>query len=146
MKLDTSRERLDVVLKLFNKAGRIEKAFRQNPRVSFGDVLGLMVMSEKLVALEDLIKTEMLLEVALEVALNEMDDVKDESKETRAKFTAIFGDMSHDFLESLLVKRIDFMISFADNSFGDRRMVKFQEDFREAMIAMRERYKEIYQI
>ena len=142
MKLDTSRDRLDAVLKLFNKAGRIEKAFRQNPRVSFGDVLGLMVMSEKLVALEDLIKTEML----LEVALNEMDDVKDESAETRAKFTAIFGDMSHDFLESLLIKRIDFMISFADNSFGDRRMVKFQEDFREAMIAMRERYKKIYQI
>ena len=142
MKLDTSRDRLDAVLKLFNKAGRIEKAFRQNPRVSFGDVLGLMVMSEKLVALEDLIKTEML----LEVALNEMDDVKDESEETRAKFTAIFGDMSHDFLESLLIKRIDFMISFADNSFGDRRMVKFQEDFREAMIAMRERYKKIYQI
>ena len=142
MKLDTSRDRLDAVLKLFNKAGRIEKAFRQNPRVSFGDVLGLMVMSEKLVALEDLIKTEMI----LEVALNEMDDVKDESEETRAKFRTIFGDMSHDFLESLLVKRIDFMISFADNSFGDRRMVKFQEDFREAMIAMRERYKEIYQI
>lgn len=140
MKLDTSKDRLNVVKKLFNRAIKINDAFRQSGQYTFGDVLGVMAMMEKLNALEDNIKTEMILEDALDGVYK----IKDESAETKEKFVAIFAGQTWLFLKKVLAIRIDYMISFANNDFNDRKLMKFQKDFRETMIEMREAYAEIY--
>lgn len=140
MKLDTSKDRLNVVKKLFNRAIKINDAFRQSGQYTFGDVLGVMAMMEKLNALEDTIKTEMILEDALDGVYK----IKDESAETKEKFVAIFAGQTWFFLKTVLATRIDYMISFANNDFNDRKLMKFQKDFRETMIEMREAYAEIY--
>lgn len=141
MKFDTSKDRRNVVKNLFKRAARVDDGFRRDPsRISFGDILGLMVMMEKLTALEDLITIEMI----LEGSLCDMLDVDDESEATRQKFVKIFGDGVENFLKHGLLDRLDNMINFANNNFGDRRLVKFQTEFRETLTTLREKYHEVY--
>lgn len=141
IKLDTSKDRLHAVRKLFIHGERVDNFFRRDPsRVSFGNILGLMVMLEKLTALEDLIGTE----IILEGSLCKMLDVKDEGTATREKFVSVFGGGVEIFLKEILIKRLENMIAFANNNFSDRRLNNFQTDFRETLTALRNRYKEIY--
>ena len=141
MKFDTSKDRRNVVKNLFKHAARVDDGFRRDPsRVNFGDILGLMVMMEKLTALEDLIT----IEIILEGSLCDMLEVDDESEATRQKFVKIFGGSVENFLKFVLIDRLDAMINFADNRFSDRRLAKFQTEFRETLTTLREKYKEVY--
>ena len=63
--IDTPDARLKVVMNLFNRAKKIDDVFRRNAdRVNPGDVIGLIALTEKLSALQDLIHTESLWEEA----------------------------------------------------------------------------------
>ena len=142
MKLDTANDRLQTVQKLFRRAGKINDSLRKNAsRVSFGDVLGLMVMSEKLVALEDLIKIEILLSDTADVVLKLQGE--DNAKQ---KFETVFAEKAKIFLEDILLGRLESMKNFADNDFSDRKLANFQTDFKETMTLMLDRYREVYKI
>lgn len=143
LKLDTSKDRRAAVKKLFTRAMKTDNEIRlKGEPVNFGDILGLMAMMEKLTALEDLIATENV----LENSLNDMLDVKDESDETREKFIGIFGGGIRIFLEEILLPHVDSMINFAINDFSNRRVNKFQTEFRETLTALRDKYNDIYKI
>ena len=140
-KLDTSKDRLNTVMKLFVTARTVDDYFQRNrSRTSFGDLLGFIAMMEKLTALEDFIKTEIILEDSLCGMLNV------ENTEARKEFVSIFGSGVERFLKNILIERIDQMISFASNNFDSRRLMKFQTEYRETMMALRDRYKELYGI
>lgn len=143
MKLDTSKDRRAAVRRLFSRAMKTDNEIRiKGEPVNFGDIFGLMAMMEKLTALEDLIATE----TVLENSLNNMLDVKDESEAAREKFIGIFGGGIRIFLAEILLSKIDSMINFADNDFSNRRVNKYQKEFRENLTALRERYNELYKI
>ena len=140
MKLDTSKDRFNLVRKFYLRGEKIDSDFRNARQVNFGDILGLMALMEKLTALEDLVRTEMILErTAIELF-----NVPDETDDTRQKFAATFATGAELFLDRILFGRLDSLIKFADNKFSDRRLLKFQKDLREAMTQLRDRYKEVY--
>ena len=142
MKLDTSKDRFLVVRNLYLRGERINSDFHNAERVNFGDVLGLTVIMEKLVALEELVHTEIILErTALELL-----NLPDESDKTRKKFASTFATGAELFLTKILIQRVESVIKFADNNFSDRRLAKFQKDVRDRLTALRDRYKEVYNI
>ena len=140
MKLDTSKDRFNLVRKFYLRGEKIDNDFRNARQVNFGDILGLMAIMEKLTALEDLVRTEMI----LERTTIELFNVPDETDDTRQKFASTFATGAELFLDRILLGRIDSLIKFADNKFTDRRLLKFQKDLREAMTQLRDRYKEVY--
>ena len=140
MKLDTPEERLAFVTNLFDCGAKIDDAFRRNfNRINFGDVLGLIALMEKLTAIQDLIQSEKL----LEQILVDMNNIKDVDERTRGKFLLAAGGNIHVFRQTLLMQRIESAIDFADNDFGDRRLVKFQKDFRETLTKLLKFYEDI---
>ena len=142
MKLDTSKDRILAVRNLYLRGEKIDSDFRNARQINFGDVLGLTAIMEKLVALEELIRTEIILERTAVELLN----VSDETDETRQKFASTFATGAEFFLDRVLIPRIDSVTKFADNKFSDRRLLKFQKDLREKMTALRDKYKEVYKI
>lgn len=142
MKLDTSKDRILAVRNLYLRGEKIDSDFRNARQINFGDVLGLTAIMEKLVALEELIRTEIIFERTTVELLN----VSDETDETRKKFASTFAMGAEFFLDRVLIPRIDSVTKFADNKFSDRRLVKFQKDLREKMTALRDKYKEVYKI
>ncbi len=142
MKLDTSKDRFRLVRNLYLRGERINTDFRNAEQVNFGDVLGLMVIMEKIVALEELVHTEIILEHTAVELLN----MPDESDETRNKFASSFATGAEIFMSKILIQRVESVIKFADNKFSDRRLAKFQKDIRDRLTALRDRYKEIYNI
>lgn len=142
MKLDTSKDRALLVKKFYLRGDRLNMEFRNAKQFSFGDVFGLMAMMEKIVALEELIRTERILEETAIHLLN----VPDETAETRQKFSETFGGGAEIFLKSILLPRIDALINFTVNDFANKRLMRFQKDLREGMTELRDKYKEIYQI
>ena len=142
MKLDTSKDRLLFVKKFYLRGERLDNEFRNANRVSFGDVFGLMAMMEKIVSLEELIRTERILE---DTAVNLL-KVPEETAETRKKFSETFGDGAEIFLQTILLPRINALINFTDNAFVNKRLSKFQKDLHEGMTALLNKYKEIYEI
>lgn len=142
MKLNTSKDRFLVVRNLYLRGERINSDFRNAEHVNFGDVLGLMVIMEKLVALEELVHTEIILEHTAVELLN----VPDESENTRKKFASAFATGAEFFLTKILIQRVESVIKFADNDFSDRRLSKFQKDIRDKLTALRDRYKAVYNI
>ena len=142
LKLKTSADRINAVKKLFHRALRIDDEFRNSDdKTSFGDIIGLVVMMERLKALEDIIYTE----IFLENMINDASDIPVD-EQTREQFMDVFAIQTRNFLRIILVRRIERAISFAENTFLDRRVVRLQKDFRELMIALRERYHEICSI
>lgn len=141
-KLDTSKDRLQTVKNLFNRAVKIAEAFKKNDKDEFGDVLGLMAIMEKLSGLEDAISTE----IFFEDALNEMMDIKGEREDTRQKFLSPFAQQSEQFMKSILVQRIEGIIHFTNNFYKNQQLAEFQADLSEAMVAMRKKYAEIYHV
>ncbi|MBR3747321.1 MAG: hypothetical protein IKP64_06295 [Selenomonadaceae bacterium] len=142
MKLDTSKDRLSLVKKFYLRGGRIGSELRKARQINFGDVFGLMAMMEKLDSLEEMIRTERILE---ETAINLL-KVPDETAETRKKFSETFGDGAENFLKTILLPRIDALINFTDNDFVSKRLMDFQKDLREGMTELLDKYKEIYEI
>ena len=142
MKLDTSKDRILAVRKFYLRGEKIDSDFRNAQRVNFGDVLGLTAIMEKLVALEELVRTEIIFERTAVELLN----VPDETSETRQKFASTFATGAEFFLDRVLLHRVESVMKFADNKFSDRRLLKFQKDLREGMTHLRDRYKEVYKI
>ena len=142
MKLDTSKDRIMAVRKFYLRGEKIDSDFHKAQRVDFGDVLGLIAIMEKLIALEELIRTEIIFERTAVELLN----VPDETSETRNKFAATFASGAEFFLDRVLIHRVDSLIKFTDNNFSNRRLMRFQKDLREGMTALRDRYKEVYKI
>lgn len=142
IKFDTSRDRLEVVLKFFKRGIKLDESFKTGERPSFGDIMALMMTLEKLTALEDAIHTE----IFFEDALNDMLDVKNETKDTRKKFFAPFAQQSERFMKNILVKRIEQVISFTANVFFDGRLINFSTELGDAMVALRKKYAEIYHV
>lgn len=141
-KLDTSKDRLRTVKNLFIRAMKITEAFNKNDQEEFGDVLGLMATMEKLTGLEDAISTE----IFFEDALNEMMDIKSEREDTRQKFLSPFAQQSEQFMKTVLVRRINSLVSFTNNHYSNQQLAELQRDLAEAMVAMRKKYAEIYHV
>ena len=142
MKFDTSKDRILAVRNFYLRAEKIDSDFRNARKINFGDILGLMAIMEKLVALEDLIRTEAIFErTALELL-----NVPDESEDTRKKFASTFATGAEFFLDKVLIQRVESVINFTDNNFSDRRLMKFQKDLREGMTALREKYRDVYKM
>lgn len=142
IKFDTSRDRLEVVLNFFKRGIQIDESFRNDDHPNFGDIMGLMATLEKLTALEDAINTE----IFFEDAINDMLDVKDETKETRNKFFTPFAQQSERFMKNILVKRIEQVISFTATEYVDERLINFSAELGEAMVTLRKKYAEIYHV
>ncbi|MBO4780300.1 MAG: hypothetical protein J5497_06665, partial [Selenomonadaceae bacterium] len=121
---------------------KITEAFNKNNEDEFGDVLGLMATMEKLSGLEDAINTE----IFFEDALNEMMDIKGEREDTRKKFLSPFAQQSEQFMKTVLVRRIDSLVSFTNNHYKNQQLAELQADLAEAMVAMRKKYAEIYHV
>lgn len=119
-KLDTNLDRLKVVIELYERAEKIDDDFKAGGQPSFGDVLGLMVMMEKLTALRELLRTEKIFENALEGR--------------------------RLFVKLILVRRLRSMINFAENKFDDERLMEFQKNFRDAMKDLLKYYSEAYDL
>lgn len=140
---DTPEERLAVVTKLFHRASKISDVFkRKEDRVSFGDVLGLMALMEKLTAIQDVIRTEAL----WEQTFADMENIKDVSEDVREKFFSTVAGNGYVFIRTVLMQRMETAVSFANNDFNDRQLMKFQKDFRETLSGMCEKYRQIYKI
>ena len=106
--LDTCLDRIRLLTDLFDRAQKLDDDFKKNSeQVSFGDVLGLTVMIEKLTALRELLYTEKIFEHALEGR--------------------------RLFVKMVLVQRLKSMIDFAENKFNDERLMDFQKNFRDVM-------------
>lgn len=142
VKLDTSKDRLATVKNFFNRAMKINDVFRSGEQVEFGDVLGLMAIMEKLTGLEDAISTE----IYFEDALNDMMDIKSEREDTRQKFLSPFAQQSEHFMKTILVRRIDSLLSFTTNRYKNQLLVDFQADLSAAMVDLRKKYAEIYHV
>ena len=140
MKIDTPEERLAVVTKLFDRAAKLSDAFKRDAdRVAFGDVLGLMALMEKLTAIQDVIRTEDLWEQTFAA----MEKIEGVDETTRGKFVSAAVGNVYVFMRTILMQRIEAAINFADNDFGDRRLVRFQKDFRATLTALLEVYEDI---
>ena len=139
MKLETSVDRLQTVKKLLSSAAKISDHFRTSEEHTFGDILGLMAMMEKLTALGDLIRTEIILEELFNDALRLKDGNRD-------KLSDIFRERTRAFLQTILIRRIETAGDFCTNDFSSSKLMKFQAEMRETMTALRGRYKEIYKI
>lgn len=142
IKLDTSTDRVDTVMSFFKLGAQISDEFRQSENKNPSEILALMAMMEKLTAIVDAIRTEML----FEDALNDMLDIKDESKLTSKKFLSPFAKRSETFMKEILLKRIELLISFANKEFDNPRLMDFQAQLSAAMVALRKKYAEIYHI
>lgn len=139
-KIDTPEERLAVVTKLFHRAAKIDDAFKRDAdRTSFGDVLGVMALMEKLTAIQDAIRTEVLWEQTLAA----MENIKDVDEKTRGKFVSAAVGNVYVFMRTILMQRIEFAIKFAENDFSDRRLVRFQKNFRATLTELLEVYEDI---
>ena len=100
--LDTCLDRIRLLTDLFDRAQKLDDDFKKNSeQVSFGDVLDLTVMIEKLTALRELLCTEKIFEHALECR--------------------------RLFVNMVLVQRLKSMIDFAENKFNDERLMDFQK-------------------
>ena len=138
--IDTPDARLKVVMNLFNRAKKIDDAFRRDAdRLNPGDVIGLVALMERLTALQDLIHTESL----WEEAFANMHKVSGVSEDVREKFIAASSHSVFVFVRMILMQRIELAIRFAQNDFSDRRLVKFQKDFRETLQEILEVYEGI---
>ena len=142
VKLDTSKDRLSTVKNFFRRAMKIDEVFRSGEQVEFGDVLGLMATMEKLTGLEDAISTE----IYFEDALNDMMDIKSEREDTRQKFLSPFAQQSEHFMKTILVRRIDSLVSFTNNRYKNQLLIDFQADLSVAMVDLRKKYAEIYHV
>ena len=142
MKLDTSKDRILAVRNLYLRGEKIDSDFRNAGRVNFGDILGLTAIMEKLVALEELVRTEIIFERTAVALLN----VPGETDATRKKFASTFATGAELFLDRVLIPRVDSLIKFADNKFSDRRLSRFQKDLRDKMTLLRDKYKEVYKM
>ena len=142
MKLDTSKDRIMAVRKFYLRGEKIDSDFRNARRVNFGDVLGLTAIMEKLIALEELVRTEIIFERTAVELLN----VPDETSDTRKKFASTFATGAELFLDRVLIHRVESLIKFADNDFTSKRLMRFQKDLRDGMTQLRDRYKEVYKI
>ena len=139
-KINTPEERLEVVTKLFNRATKINDSFNRNiNRVNFGDVLGLIAMMEKLTAIQDLIRTEDLWEKTFAA----MENIADVDEKTRGKFVSAAVGNAYVFMRTILMQHIEDAVDFAENDFSDRRLMKFQKDFRATLTELLEVYEDI---
>ena len=141
--LDTNSGRLKVVMDLYDRAKKIADDFRENEQTkpaTFGDILGVTVMMERLMALREFVRTEGILRVAIEG----VHKVADVSEETREKFVSVFAGQSWVFIRVILCGHIERTINFADNKFNDSRLNDFQKDFRETLEELRDCYADIY--
>lgn len=142
IKWDTSADRVNTVMAFFKLGAKISDEFRKSENQKPGEILALMAIMEKLTAIVDAIRTEML----FEDALNDMLDIKDESKLTSKKFLSPFAKRSETFMKEILLNRIELLISFADKEFDNPKLMDFQEKLTAAMVALRKKYAEIYHI
>lgn len=141
-KLDTNLDRLKVVIELYDRAKKIDDDFKAGGQPSFGDVLGLMVMMEKLTALRELLRTEKIFENALE-GIYKVEGVNDEPMK---EISLIVRGQNWAFAKLVLIGRLRSMINFADNKFDDERLMEFQKDFRDAMKDLLKYYSEAYDL
>ena len=141
-KLDTNLDRLKVVIELYDRAKKIDDNFKAGGQPSFGDVLGLMVMMEKLMALRELLRTEKIFENALE-GIYKVEGVPDE---TMKEISLIVRGQNWAFAKLVLIGRLRSMINFAENKFDDERLMEFQKDFRDAMKDLLKYYSEAYDL
>lgn len=141
--IDTPDARLKVITNLFNRAVKINDAFKRNAdRVNPGDIVGLVALMEKLTALQDLIHTESL----WEEAFANMHKVGGVSEDVREKFVSVATHSVFVFVRMILMQRIELAIRFAQNDFSDRRLMKFQKDFHATLNGMSDKYRQIYKI
>ena len=141
-KLDTNLDRLKVVIELYDRAKKIGDDFKAGGQPSFGDVLGLMVMMEKLMALRELLRTEKIFENALE-GIYKVEGVPDE---TMKEISLIVRGQNWAFAKLVLIGRLRSMINFAENKFDDEKLMEFQKDFRDAMKDLLKYYSEAYDL
>ncbi len=141
-KLDTNLDRLKVVIELYDRAKKIDDDFKAGGQPSFGDILGLMVMMEKLTALRELLRTEKIFENALE-GIYKVEGVNDEPMK---EISLIVRGQNWAFAKLVLIGRLKTMINFAENKFDDERLIKFQKDFRDAMKDLLKYYSEAYDL
>ncbi|MBQ3337153.1 MAG: hypothetical protein IJG80_07115 [Selenomonadaceae bacterium] len=141
-KLDTNLDRLKVVIELYDRAKKIDDNFKAGGQPSFGDVLGLMVMMEKLMALRELLRTEKIFENALE-GVYKVEGVNDEPMK---EISLIVRGQNRVFAKLVLIGRLRSMINFAENKFDDERLMEFQKDFRGAMKDLLKYYSEAYDL
>ena len=141
-KLDTNLDRLKVVIELYDRAKKIDDNFKAGGQPSFGDVLGLMVMMEKLMALRELLRTEKIFERALE-GIYKIEGVNDEPMK---EISLIVRGQNWAFAKLILIGRLRSMINFADNKFDDERLMEFQKDFRDAMKDLLKYYSDAYDL
>ena len=138
----TAKDRVITMIKFFKRGTQVDDELRRSD-VKFPDeILGFMVIMEKLTAVIDAIRTEIL----FEDALNDMLDVKDESKRTSKKFLTPFAQRSETFMKNILIRRIELLIDFANKNFRNQSVMKFQADLTGALVTLRKRYAEIYNI
>lgn len=141
-KLDTNLDRLKVVIELYDRAKKIDDDFKTGGQPSFGDILGLMVMMEKLMALRELLRTEKIFERALE-GIYKVEGVNDEPMK---EISLIVRGQNWAFAKLVLIGRLISMINFAENKFDDERLMAFQKDFRDAMKDLLKYYSEAYDL
>ncbi|MBR3497587.1 MAG: hypothetical protein IKO05_01175 [Selenomonadaceae bacterium] len=141
-KLDTNLDRLKVVIELYDRAKKIDDDFKAGGQPSFGDILGLMVMMEKLTALRELLRTEKIFENALE-GIYKVEGVNDEPMK---EISLIVRGQNWAFAKLVLIGRLKTMINFAENKFDDERLIEFQKDFRDAMKDLLKYYSEAYDL
>ena len=141
-KLDTNLDRLKVVIELYDRAKKIDDDFKTGGQPSFGDILGLMVMMEKLTALRELLRTEEIFENALE-GIYKIEGVNDEPMK---EISLIVRGQNWMLAKLVLIGRLRSMINFAENKFDDERLMEFQKDFRDAMKDLLKYYSEAYDL
>ena len=142
IKFDTSQDRLITMIKFFKRGTQIDDELHKSDTKETRDIMGLMVIMEKLTAVIDAIRTEML----FEEALNDMLDIKDESKRTGKKYFTPFAKRSETFMKEILIRRIELLIDFANRHFTNPSVMKFQSDLSGALVNLRKTYAEIYHI
>lgn len=139
---DTTQNRLITMIKFFKRGTQVDNDLRKIDTKNPDDIWNLMVIMEKLTAVIDAIRTEML----FEEALNDMLDIKDESKRTSKKFFTPFAQRSETFMKDILIRRIERLIDFANRHFDNQSVMKFQSDLSGALVTLRKKYAEIYHI
>ena len=139
---DTVTDRLITMIKFFKRGTQVDSNLRKSDTKNPDDIWSLMVIMEKLTAVIDAIRTEML----FEEALNDMLDIKDESKRTSKKFFTPFAQRSETFMKDILIRRIERLVDFANRHFTNPNVMKFQSDLSGALVTLRKKYAEIYHI
>ncbi len=143
MKLDTENERLDAVKNLHVRLGKMLKVYEHSEEpINHLDILCIIVMSERLAAIKDLIIVEMLLNSTQET-LKELENL---SERLQGKFLIHFEQMDNLFVKNFLMNRLESMTDFPIKQFKDPRVIKLRKEFVALSTALRNKYKEIYKI